>query len=159
MPHSVFEPTSDSPFPTDLSIEVGSLPMPLTPPRSASAKVVRRTVVVSGSAAADSARISPTRDRRYETAVTSVERLAARLAGGLHLAPLRSTSAKVVRRTVVVSGSAAADSARISPTRDRRYGTAVTSVERLAARLAGGLGSVHGGGVDLESGRRAELRT
>ena len=49
-----------------------------------SAKVVRRTVAVSGSAAADPARISLTRDRRYETAVTSVERLAARLAGGLH---------------------------------------------------------------------------
>ena len=58
--------------------------MPLTPPRSASAKVVRRTVAVSGSAAADSARISLTLDRRYGAAVTSVERLTARLAGGLH---------------------------------------------------------------------------
>ncbi len=44
----------------------------------------------------------------------------------------------IVRRTLVASGSAAADAARIALAREGRHGTNVTSIEGLAARLAGG---------------------
>ena len=54
------------------------------------------------------------------------------------LAPSRSVSAQVVRRTIVMSGSATADAIRIVLARDGHHGTAVMSIEGLAARLAGG---------------------
>jgi len=56
--------------------------MPLAPPPSASPKFARRTIVVTGSAAADAARIALAREGRHGTTVTSIEGLAARLAGG-----------------------------------------------------------------------------
>ena len=51
-----------------------------------------------------------------------------------------------VRRTLVVSGSASAEAARVALAREGRHGTSVTSIEGLAARLAGGFLS----GIDAD---------
>ncbi len=58
-----------------------------------------------------------------------------------------SAPLKITRRTIVVSGSAAADTARIALAREGRHGTHVTSIEGLAARLAGGFL----GGIDRDA--------
>ena len=51
---------------------------------------------------------------------------------------MQPVPSRVVRRTLVVCGSAAADASRLALAREGWHGTNVTSIEGLAARLAGG---------------------
>ncbi len=107
-------------------------------------RVVRRTLVVTGSAAADSARIALARDHHHGTIVTSIEGLAARLAGGF----LRGIDRDALHDAV-------ADAVREMPASDLADLAAIAGLPGLPGALSATLAKAWSAGIDLASRARA----